>query len=315
MNYTPPRRLAGLRFGLSISTAPDMPGAIDPEPFINGLTFRLASSILLEGGTLVMGHRWSSEGIMENLTFQARDSRGLGWQQAEAPATPPGPAIINLIAWPDQPPCDDRNAGRMLRDGILEIRQVPPPDVPLTELGTDPAAALTRELGRFARIRALTAMRQEIVRLTDARICLGGETAKPSRRLPGLIEEALFTVAAGKPLYISGALGGAAKAMADAILDRELSEEVRAMFFTPRPAMELFASQRDRFPVPEIEGPSLPGGWDALAVFQGLELGTLSRQAGLSEEEYAMLLTSTDVQRVLALAMTGILRRQGFATG
>jgi hypothetical protein len=308
MNFLPPRRLAGLRFGLSISTAPDLPCNGEPDHFINSLTFRIASSILLEGGTLVMGHRWSSEGIMESLTFQARDSRGFGQQEIPAESAPPTPVILNIIAWPDTAPAKDRNAERMIRDGILEIRPIPPPDIPLDQLAGEPPKVLATDLGKFARIRALTAMRQEIVRLTDARICLGGETGKPTRRLPGLIEEALLTYQAGKPLYLSGALGGAAKAMADAILRRRQSDDARAMFFTPPPIVELFGKMAANFSVPPEAGPSTEAGWNVFDFFQKLPLSKLSQSAGLTEEEYLTLLTATDVQRVLALAMTGILR-------
>ena len=309
MNLTDTRRFAGIRFGLSISTAPDMPGGGDPDQFINSLTFRIASSLLLEGGSLVLGHRWSSEGIMEHLTFQARDSRGCGWRESSGADAKPPPSIQNIIAWPDTPPSGDKNADRMIRDGILEIRQVLPPAIPLDQLDPDRAKALATDLGKFARIRALTAMRQEIVRLTDARICLGGEIGKPTRRLPGLIEEALLTCQAGKPVYISSALGGAAKAMADAILHRRMSDDARAMFFTPPAIVKLFGDMADnKYPAVGNEGPSVADGWNAFALFQSLPLATLSQQAGLSEEEYVLLLTSADVQRILGLAMTGILR-------
>jgi hypothetical protein len=308
MNLPDHRRFAGFRFGLSISTAPDLPCNNDPEQFINSLTFRIASSILLEGGSLALGHRWSSEGIMEHLAFHARDSRGFGWRQSSNPDSKPAPSLLNLIAWPDAPPSGDKNADQMIRDGILEIRPVLPPDIPLDQLDPDCAKALATDLGKFARMRALTAMRQEIVRLTDVRICLGGDIGKPTRRLPGLIEEALFTSEAGKPLGIASALGGAAKAMADAILHRRMSDDARAMFFTPAPIVQLFGQFSHQYVVPANEGPSTSNGWNALAYFESLSLAKLSQQAGRTEEEYVTLLTSTDVQRVLGLAMTGILR-------
>lgn len=308
MNLPDTRRLAGLRFGLSISTARDMPDGGDPEHFINGLTFRIASSLLLEGATLVLGHRWSSEGIMEHLAFRARDSRGFLRPSASDKAETPAPSILNVIAWPDRPPEKDRNAERMIREGILEIRRITPPGLPPDLLELDRSRALATDPGAFARIRALTAMRRDLVQLSDVRLCLGGESGKPSRRLPGLIEEAVFTIQAGKPLCLSSALGGAAKAMADALLHRRLSDDARALFFTPAPVVKLFADLAGNQPVPDEEGPSTETGWNSLRFFQSLSLAALSRQAGLTEEEYVVLLTSTDVQRVLALAVTGILR-------
>lgn len=308
MNPTDPRRLAGLRFGLSISAAPDMPVTGDPEQAVNSLTVKFASSILVEGGSLLLGHRWQREGIMEHLAFQARDSRWPGLKRGLAGEVPEPVPILNLIAWPDAPPSEDRNAQRMIQEGILEIRQILPPEIPVGEWEADPPKALATDLGRLARIRALTAMRREMVAHTDARVCLGGASGNPLRRLPGILEEALLTHAAEKPLFVAGALGGAAKAMADAILHRTLDEKARAMFFTPPEVADLFAAFAPSHPVPEEEGPSTESGWNALHMFETMDVPTLSRRAGLTEEEYLQVLTTPDVLRVLALAVTGTLR-------
>lgn len=308
MSQPDPRRLAGIRFGLSISAAPDMPGEGDSERWVNSLTFRLASNILLEGGTLLLGHRWTPDGIMEHLAFHARDSRWSALRRSANKEAKADISILNLIAWPDTPPSEDRNARNMIRDGILEVRQITPPGIPLDRLDPDPAKALTSELGQFARIRALTAMRQEMIRHADARICLGGGAGKATRRLPGVVEETLFTCMARKPLYLSGALGGAAKVMADALLQRRMSDEERALFFTPLDVINLFAARAAEFSVAPGEGPSTEEGWNALDFLQAIPLAQLSQQAGLSEEEYVQLLTSTDIQRVLGLAITGIVR-------
>ncbi|MGB7990853.1 MAG: hypothetical protein WCF44_15755 [Candidatus Methylophosphatis roskildensis] len=314
MSLPDPRALSGVRFGLSISASPDMAGRDDPERAVNSLTFRLASSILLEGGALLLGHRWSPDGIMEHLAFKARDSRSSGVRRPGDVQDKAGAPILNLVAWPDVPPSDDRNAQRMIRDGVLDVRQVLPPGIPLDRLDPDPARALESDVGQFARMRALTAMRQEMVRHTDTRVCLGGGAGKSMRRLPGVIEEAILTCVAGKPICISGALGGAAKAMADAILHRRLSDDARALFFTPPAAVGLLAAQGAQYPVAAEEGPSIEDGWSALDYLQAIPLAQLGRQSGLSEEEYVQLLTSTDVQRALGLAIAGIIRLRSSAS-
>ncbi|MDG4594619.1 MAG: hypothetical protein P9F75_02820 [Candidatus Contendobacter sp.] len=314
MSYSDTRRLTGIRFSLSISAALDMPGGSDPDSLVNGLTFRLASNILLEGGTLLLGHRWIPDGIMEHLAFQALDSHWSKLKRAPSEQTKADVPILNLIAWPDGLPSADRNAQKMIREGVLEVRQILPPEIPPDRLDADPVKALTSDLGQFARIRALTAMRREMVRHTDARICLGGGVGKATRRLPGVIEEALFTCMAGKPLYLSGALGGAAKVMADALLQRRMSGEARDLFFTPPPVVGLFAAWTAKSPIAPEEGPSTEEGWNALERLQSFSPKQLGQQAGLTEEEYVQLLTSTDVQRVLGLAITGVVRlRMGIA--
>ena len=144
--------------------------------------------------------------------------------------------------------------------------------------------------------------------LDDARQAAVRISAGSAEADAGVIEEALLTHQSGKPLYIAGALGGAAKAMADAILQRRMRDEARAFFFTPPVVVGLFAQAAQEHPVPVEEGPSTESGWSALKVFEAMPMATLSRQSGLTEEEYLHLLTTGDVQRALSLAITGILR-------
>lgn len=312
---TTPRPLAGLRFGLSISAPAELPGGADPEQAVNSLTVNFASSILLEGGGLLLGHRWQPDGILEYLAFHACDSRWAGGASSATQTQDTAAPILNLLAWPDQPPATDRNARKMIEDGILDSRQIPPPDIPLHRLDADPTKALDSDLGKLARVRALTALRQAMAAQADARVCLGGAAGKPLRRLPGVIEEALFTHQAGKPLFIAGALGGAAKAMADAILRRRMEPSAEALFYTPLECAALYAQFADKYPAPHGEGPSDPEGWDALKHFASLEVPALAQQAGLTEEEYLQVLTSTEVPQVFRLAITGVLRRRGAGAG
>lgn len=72
---------------------------------------------------------------------------------------------------------------------------------------------------------ALRQIRQALPRYCDARLLIGGKTRRKSTdnpngysgNLPGIVEEALYTLRAGQPLFIAGGFGGAA-----ALLAREL---------------------------------------------------------------------------------------------
>jgi len=52
-------------------------------------------------------------------------------------------------------------------------------------------------------------MREQLLVRTQARIMLGGRTTGYKGKYPGLVEEALLTLQAGKPLYLMGGFGGA----------------------------------------------------------------------------------------------------------
>lgn len=307
MNVSDSRRYVGLTFGISIS-ASDFEEDVrsSPEDYVNRLMFQEASHVLLEGGRLILGHRWKPGGTMDHLASRARELRS--WRSRRSGSDTPSAPIVNIIAWPDGPPSEsDEAAQRMISQQIIEIHQIPPDGIDVSDVDPD------SEFGRFCRIRALTAMRRRITELTDIRICLGGGSNKSFRRLSGIVEEAVFTVEAGRPLYVSSALGGVSRLIADTILQRRISESDQQHFYTPdraRQWLELFV---DKHPYPADEGPSLPrssrpNGWDAFEFFRSLEIGHLAEQARLSPEEYINLLTTADVNRALTFVTQGASR-------
>jgi hypothetical protein len=121
-----------------------------------------------------------------------------------------------------------------------------------------------------------------------------------------VLEEALFAYKAGKPLYISAALGGASKAMADAILQRRLSDEARELFFTPPLMVPIITSQSADHALQPIELASTADDWSALSEFQSIQITRLAAQAGLLEDELLNLLTTPEPQRVMGWVIAGM---------
>lgn len=298
------RSLTGLRLGISISESQiDVPYRVDSR-FVNELTVRFASTWLNAGGRVALGHRWHTGGIMQQVAHWAQQSQWIDWDAAEETADG-GPAqILNLLAWPDVPPSWDATEREEMA-GIFESRMILPPGIAVD--GLDQRS----DLGKVARIRALSAMRRDLAGVCDARVCIGGASGNPERRLPGVLEEALFTYQAGKPLYISAALGGASKAMADAILQRRLNDEARELFFTPSrmvPLIERYAAVQH---LPSIESASTANGWNALSEFQSIPIARLAAQSGLLEDEVLNLLTTPEPQRVMGWVIAGMGRLHG----
>lgn len=290
--------LRGLSVGISISAGDSgIPGKESPDFFVNKVTYQTCSRFLNLGARIVTGHMWRPDGIMQHLAKRAAD-----FSSMRAPNEPR--PIFNRVAWPDEPPASgdsDNDVGWLLQ--FIDSAQIPPPGIPLDGLD------LSSPLGKYARMRALTAMRQQLVMESDFRLCLGGTEGKPLRRIPGVLEEAQLTVNAGKPLYLSGVFGGISKLICDAVLHRKMTDEARGAFFTPDASLELYGEFHNEHPFPLDEGPSEPGGSsDALAVFASLSVTTLAERAHLSEDEYLALMTTPDLERALDLARTGVLR-------
>jgi hypothetical protein len=318
------RKYVGWRFGFSISIPPDgdpaWPASYgDPEPVVNEFVFSEGSSVLFEGGLLVLGHRWADgeghwnhEGVLNHLMARSREFRSFRPASPDPNTGAVPPAILNLLAWPDLPPQSGEDYPYyLIKEGVLEIRQVRPPgfDGAFLDQANDAVgmkALLATPQGQYARLRALTAMRRELVKATDFRLCLGGGFGRPERRLPGVLEEALLTARAGKPLYISGAFGGVSKALADCLLQRRIKTDEGSVFYTPDPVARLMELHSSTLPFgDEFDGPSIRTGWNALDYFRSLSLKTLGLQAGLTTEQYIDLLATPNIERAMAWAMSG----------
>lgn len=109
------------------------------------------------------------------------------------------------------------------------MRTVPMPQRP----GAEHEDAVLRE------VRDLTAMRRRMTEDADVRIVIGG-ALRPGgvgeRIAPGVIEEAYLALQAGLPLLVVGGFGGAARLIADALLDRldpARVAELETHFFDP----------------------------------------------------------------------------------
>lgn len=313
------RKFIGRSFGLSISAPPvDDPywpryyG--EPARVVEQFVFTEGTNFLFEGGRLVLGHRWADpsgrwneQGILNHFVSKSREF------QCFRPPTPDPetgriqPTIVNILAWPDGPPSvDQQEAKRLISEGILSIEEVRP-------VGIDPELLVgyqTNEptpLHRYAYIRALSAMRQRLVEETDYRICIGGASGKSERRLPGVIEEALFTCEAKKPLYVSDAFGGASKALAECLLQRRVKFGEEESFYTPAPTVELMSAHVNEFRwASEIEGPSTREGWNAFEWFQDQNLEELASNAGLTIDQYCQVLAARDVESAMGWILFGI---------
>ncbi len=307
MSITDARKFVGTSFGISIS-ASDLPedAFLASDEYVNRLTFQEASHILREGGRLILGHRWKPGGIMHHLASKARDLRMWSGSAAATPAHNEPASIINVIAWPDTPPPDqDGTAKRLLDQRVLEIQSVGVEGIDVN--GVDPES----DFGVFCRTRALTGMRKKITELADVRICLGGGANKPKRRLSGVLEEAILTIAAEKPLYISSAIGGVSRIICDAMLRRRLSDSDKSHFVTPAPARAAMEAYKSQFPFPREEGPcgiseGTTGDWNALEYLRSVDLKRLAEIAHLNIDEYINLLTTADLNRAMTMVALGV---------
>jgi len=280
---------AGWRIGLSISDSADLPMRGFGPAHLSDAASEFARFLLAAGATLAYGGDLRQGGFTEVLFELLTAYRAISGEAVDA--------IQSYLAWPIYLDLDDTQRARL--KNTARFHPIDPP----ANLGVDPAIKVppTTPENRIAWARSLTAMREQMNTEIHARLLLGGQ-ARGFGKYPGLAEEALLALRAGKPVYLIGAFGGCAEAVIQALrgnkpaaltLDYQVAEGVAGA------AIELYNSQ-----VP-------PGGeridYKALtAEFERFGIAGLNN--GLDVAENERLFSTLNLPEMIALVLRGLSR-------
>ena len=123
-------------------------------------------------------------------------------------------------------------------------------------------------------VTSLTAMRQTMLNETSARVVLGGRVDRYQGSMPGIAEEALLTLQAGRPLYVVGGFGGCARDIA------EMLKMVEPLHDPPRPP------------------------WDGHEAFSAYGADALNN--GLTYDENCTLAKTPHIRQAVGLVLRGL---------
>lgn len=296
------RPLSGVSVNLSISESEHSLDRGFPRWQVNRITVEVSSALLGQGASVIFGHDWREDGVMEaiyGLARQMQDTSGLLLRAN----------MINVLPWPDRPSLDSH-----LLDHLKGTLRIESPSLPL-ELnahgrefaGGDPKSPTYQ----YIRARGLTHLRHRLNALSQARICLGGRQAGWAGRYPGIVEEALLALDAGKPLYISGLFGGAAADVIDAIRGGIMPDDfcrnpaIQAVYHSPpiREADDTTAADR-------VVDPGAV--W---TFFREAGPSALAATNGLTVEENGRLFDAATLEGLIELILVGLGRVRHRLTG
>jgi hypothetical protein len=106
------RPLAGCVVNLSVSESDDSATRGFPAWQVNRVTLQIVAALFGQGATIVFGHDWREDGVMEAVYSYARQV------QPPIPLTPEEaradsqPLLMNLVPWPDEPLLSARDLER-----------------------------------------------------------------------------------------------------------------------------------------------------------------------------------------------------------
>ncbi|MCA1973633.1 MAG: hypothetical protein LDL44_12410 [Caenispirillum sp.] len=270
--------LTGVRLAFSASPGDDLERLGLTQAHFRPALGELARAVLIGGGTLAYGGRLQAD---ELTTFLMEEVRRYG-----------KPDQVNLRvyqAWSAHRrlPLKELEAARK-RLGIYGEIVCLDPD----------GARVEMDAGRKSRTKAydvppaevarsLTAMRRVVTAETQGRLVLGGKRLGHRGRWPGVLEEAVFALEAGQPLYLAAGFGGVTADIA-AVLGLPMD------WLTPAPAEQ-------------PADPGLDQGMVALRQAAGRGLP----DTGLSASERARLAATHRPSEVASLVSLGLGRRFG----
>lgn len=216
-------------------------------------------------------------------------------------------AILNVAPWPLRLTYGEKEWA--LFDGdCAEYQPGPRPNLPEGDDEIFPIVDGKRSLAasspsrRYAWARGLSATRQAITRMSEARLVLGGKMFGHAGLVPGVIEEAWLSLSQKQPLYLVGGYGGAARAVCDLLygLTREEFSDTWAMEHIEhyRAAVSCHLDSAEPLCL-------LPTIGQAFAGFAGSDLGKVLNN-GLEDSENRELMACTDAQRIAELVLQGL---------
>ena len=202
--------LKGIDIAMSVSTSRDLPWLGLAENHCKQAVAEIARAVFLAGGNITYGGWPRPEGFTKVLleeVLKYSDNRQ---------------ALTICASLSEHMSMSDADVDEMDRRLGTSARLVlmGPDGRPMTVSGREQAredGMLPADLSPQDRSSALSAMRRHVTETTDARVLVGGKLRDYQGDMPGIIEEALLSVAAQQPLFVSAGYGGAAAAVVHAL--------------------------------------------------------------------------------------------------
>lgn len=294
------------------------------------LLIRLARPLLREEVSLGYGGHWQE--AEDNFTFEllrlvSAEKAVEAERKTVGLESPKVGRLINHSAWPDYQKITPAIEAEWIN--ACRIVRVTPEMARFTEsLPTSCSQNMAERKALLRKAVCLSSMRKfaqngitleipdsrqtEIIPPISARIVLGGRIAGYSGFVPGIVEEVLLSLEAGKPLFLLGGFGGAAEVLAKALL---------AKFGAPMPVELGETWQRRHTPAltnltDAFRNVPIPSGVrntaELLATTRAVVENARSDlpaalNCGLNEADTRRLLATSDMREAITLVRKGLL--------
>lgn len=267
MSYEEP--LTEHTVAISISESSDMSVlGLSDEHLVDAMA-EIARHLLAMGARLMYGGDLRPKGFTEvlfELVARYRRDASLGDDRL---------GVSDFLAWPVHISLTPEAVNR-LSEELTGVGQVVYLTLDGDIMSTDQRQRLTPRIATDTEwVNGLTAMRNAMTKMSDARIVLGGKVENFKGRMPGIAEEAILALRSGQPLFVLGGFGGCA---------RDISAHLGLVRTQVRTAS-----------------------WPGLSDF--MEFRDRDLNNGLNYNENEILATSVHVDQLITLILRGLFRQ------
>jgi hypothetical protein len=295
------KSLKGVSIGISISETDAVElKALGFSGFhLQNAMLEIARQCLAQGAKLVYGGDLRPDGFTENLLELVRYHNDALKKEFNP--------VVNYLAWPLKPTLNVAWAAQ--NKDALQIKEIDaPPDLKQAGLIKEiPRGGDISAIPGYVWARCLTAMREELVTQTQARIMMGGRMLGYKGKYPGLVEEALLTLAAGKPLFLLGGYGGATRVIIEALQGRkpkQLTQDYQCTSISYAALMREFNQQ-----IIKQQLPHAPIDYEAVTkTFADIGISGLNN--GLNDEENRTLFATINNEEAIGLILAGLANKR-----
>lgn len=281
--------LRGLRVGLSISDAPTDGFKSHHLHTSQSIRFAqdLARHLLARSATLIYGGDLRKDGFTEFILDEAIALKNrLNTDDIH---------VENHLAWPLYKADEQVIAWRAKYKPVMETVEHDVPDDVAGDIDKSVFLPPNTPQNRYVWSRCLTEMRLKSIESCQARICAGGKLSGYNGKMPGVLEEIVIAIQKDKPVYLLGALGGVVgevcKVMRKEAYPEALTEAWQVTHSAEYADLQAIASKsRNQADYEQVR-----------ATLEGVDISILSKNAGLSEEEYLRLMETPFVDEAIYL--------------
>lgn len=194
--------LANKRIGISISYVPsqEFMSLHLSEDSLNHFAQDIARHLLARSATLIYGGDLRQDGFTQFILDEAAILKER--------LNETKPHVENHLAWPLYLSDKENLAWRAKYHQVMETVEHIIPEDAMPEVDTERFLPPINFQNSYIWSRCLSEMRQKSVKSSSARICAGGKVAGYKGKMPGVLEEMILSLEAGKPVFLLGAFGG-----------------------------------------------------------------------------------------------------------